>query len=159
VDVAAVVRTVAEEFRALAEGSEHVIRVAADEPVLALGDEQRILQISRNLVENALKHTPAGTIVVIAASAGDGEAIVSVRDDGPGVPERDREHLFDRFYRADGGKASGSGLGLAIAKELALRMEGRLELRSVARETVFTLVLPLSEAAISREIESVAAHP
>ncbi len=159
VDVAAVVRTVAEEFRALAEGSEHVIRVAADEPVLALGDEQRILQISRNLVENALKHTPAGTIVVIAASAGDGEAIVSVRDDGPGVPERDREHLFDRFYRADGGKASGSGLGLAIAKELALRMEGRLELRSVAGETMFTLVLPLSEAAISREIESVAAHP
>jgi two-component system OmpR family sensor kinase len=97
--------------------------------------------------------------VVIAVAWEDGEAILSVRDDGPGVPERDQEHLFDRFYRADGGKASGSGLGLAIAKELALRMQGRLELRSVAGETVFTLALPLSETPISREIESVAVHP
>jgi signal transduction histidine kinase len=159
VDVAAVVRTVAEEVRALAEGSEHVIRIEADEPVLALGDEQRILQIARNLVENALKHTPAGTNIAISAAAGHENVTLSVRDDGPGVPERDQEHLFDRFYRADGGKASGSGLGLAIAKELAHRMEGRLELRSVAGETTFTLVLPLSERAFSREIESVAAHP
>jgi two-component system OmpR family sensor kinase len=159
VDLAAVAGTVAEEVRGLAEGSGHAVRVEADEPVLALGDEQRILQIARNLVENALKHTPAGTNVVIAAATENGEAILSVRDDGPGVPERDQEHLFDRFYRADGGKASGSGLGLAIAKELALRMAGRLELRSVGSETVFTLVLPLSDAAISREIESVAAHP
>jgi signal transduction histidine kinase len=159
VDLAAVAGTVAEEVRGLADGSGHAVRVEADEPVLALGDEQRILQIARNLVENALKHTPAGTNVVIAAATENGEAILSVRDDGPGVPERDQEHLFDRFYRADGGKASGSGLGLAIAKELALRMAGRLELRSVGGETVFTLVLPLSDAAISREIESVAAHP
>jgi two-component system, OmpR family, sensor kinase len=159
VDVAGVARIAAEEVRALAEGSGHAIRVEADEPVFALGDEQRILQIARNLVENALKHTPAGTNVLISAATKGGEAILSVRDDGPGVPERDQEHLFDRFYRADGGKASGSGLGLAIAKELALRMAGRLELRSVAGETVFTLVLPLSEAPISREIVSVAAHP
>jgi signal transduction histidine kinase len=158
VDVAAVARTVAEEVRALAEGSEHAIHVEADDPVFALGDEQRILQIARNLVENALKHTPAGTNVVISALADEGAATFSVRDDGPGVPEGDQEHLFDRFYRADGGKASGSGLGLAIAKELAVRMEGRLELRSIAGETVFTLVLPLSEAAISREIEPVAAQ-
>jgi signal transduction histidine kinase len=158
VDVAAVARTVAEELRAVAEGSEHAIHVEADDPVLALGDEQRILQIARNLVENALKHTPAGTSVVISALADEGAATVSVRDDGPGVPEGDQEHLFDRFYRADGGKASGSGLGLAIAKELAVRMEGRLELRSIAGETVFMLVLPLSEAAISRENEPVAAQ-
>ena len=158
VDVAAVARTVAEEVRALAEGTEHAIHVEADDAVLALGDEQRILQIARNLVENALKHTPPGTNVVISALADEGAATFSVRDDGPGVPEGDQEHLFDRFYRADGGKASGSGLGLAIAKELAVRMEGRLELRSIAGETVFVLVLPLSEAAISREIEPVAAQ-
>jgi signal transduction histidine kinase len=159
VDVAAIARTVAEEVRALAEGSEHTISVEGDDSVWALGDEQRILQIARNLVENALKHTPGGTNVVISATADDGEATLSVQDTGPGVPQRDQEHLFDRFYRADGGKASGSGLGLAIAKELAMRMAGRLELRSVAGETVFTLVLPRSEAPISREIESVAAQP
>jgi signal transduction histidine kinase len=65
------------------------------------------------------------------------------------VPARDREHLFERFYRADGGKASGSGLGLAIARELAARMEGTIELRSEPGETVFALVLPLSDMAES----------
>jgi two-component system OmpR family sensor kinase len=62
------------------------------------------------------------------------------------VPEGDHEHLFERFYRADGGKASGSGLGLAIARELAVRMDGAIELRSEPGDTVFTLVLPLLDA-------------
>jgi two-component system, OmpR family, sensor kinase len=63
------------------------------------------------------------------------------------VPARDHEQLFERFYRADGGKASGSGLGLAIARELAVRMDGTIELRSEPGNTVFTLVLPLSDKA------------
>ena len=149
VDLAGVARTVGEEFRAIAEGSGHALQVKADGPLLVAGDEQRILQIARILVENALKHTPAGTNVVVQAEAEDGTAPFSVRDDGPGVPARDQEHLFERFYRADGGKASGSGLGLAIARELAARMEGTIDLRSEPGETVFTLVLPLSDNAES----------
>jgi signal transduction histidine kinase len=149
VDLAAIARTVGEEFRAIAEGSGHTLQVKANDPLLAAGDEQRILQIARILVENALRHTPADTTVVVAAELEDSEAALSVRDDGPGVPARDREHLFERFYRADGGKASGSGLGLAIARELAARMEGTIELRSESGETVFTLVLPLSDVAES----------
>ena len=142
VDLSVVARTVCEEARALAETGGHVLGAQADDPVAALGDEQRILQITRNLVENALKHTPAGTNVSVEAAWIDGKACLRVRDNGPGVPERDREHLFERFYRADGGKASGSGLGLAIASELARHMEGALELRSGEGETVFALVLP-----------------
>jgi signal transduction histidine kinase len=142
VDLSVVARTVCEEARALAETGGHVLGARADEPVAALGDEQRIFQITRNLVENALKHTPAGTNVSVEAAWMDGKACLRVRDNGPGVPERDREHLFERFYRADGGKASGSGLGLAIASELARHMEGALELRSGEGETVFALVLP-----------------
>jgi signal transduction histidine kinase len=145
VDLAAIARTVGEEFRAIAEGSGHALQVRADGPLLAAGDEQRILQIARILVENALRHTPAGTTVVVTAQPEDGKAALSVHDSGPGVPERDHEHLFERFYRADGGKASGSGLGLAIARELALRMDGAIELRSEPGDTVFTLVLPLSD--------------
>jgi signal transduction histidine kinase len=143
VDLAAIARTVGEEFRAIAEGSGHALQVRADGPLLAVGDEQRILQIARILVENALRHTPAGTTVVVTAEFEDGKAALSVSDNGPGVPEGDHEHLFERFYRADGGKASGSGLGLAIARELAVRMEGAIELRSEPGDTVFTLVLPL----------------
>jgi two-component system OmpR family sensor kinase len=83
-----------------------------------------------------------------AADGRDGQAFLSVRDDGPGVPAADQEHLFERFYRADGGKASGSGLGLAIARELAVLMGGSIELRSDSGETVFTLLLPLPETSL-----------
>jgi signal transduction histidine kinase len=149
VDLAAIARTVGEEFRATAEGSGHALQVRADGPLLAVGDEQRILQIARILVENALRHTPVGTTVVVTAEFEDGKAALCVSDNGPGVPEGDHEHLFERFYRADGGKASGSGLGLAIARELAVRMEGAIELRSEPGNTVFMLVLPLLDTAES----------
>jgi signal transduction histidine kinase len=147
VDLGAAARTVAEEFRARAEASGHSLAVEAQE-VVAQADEQRVLQIGRILVENALKHSPPGTHVMIAADGRDGQAFLSVRDDGPGVPAADQEHLFERFYRADGGKASGSGLGLAIARELAVLMGGSIELRSDSGETVFTLLLPLPETSL-----------
>jgi signal transduction histidine kinase len=68
--------------------------------------------------------------------------VLEVRDDGPGIPEEDQKHLFQRFYRAAGGKASGSGLGLAIASELASRLEGSIAVVSSSGDTVFTLKLP-----------------
>jgi signal transduction histidine kinase len=140
VDVAESARTVCEEFRAVA--GEHDLAAEVDGPALALADEQRVLQVARILVENATRHTPAGTRIVVSAADRDGSVALSVRDDGPGVPEADQEHLFERFYRAGGGQASGSGLGLAIASELAVRMGGSIELRSKPGDTVFTLLLP-----------------
>ena len=65
-----------------------------------------------------------------------------VGDDGPGIPPEDRKHLFQRFYRAAGGKASGSGLGLAIASELASLLSGSIEVSSRPGATVFTVNLP-----------------
>ncbi|HYY33715.1 MAG TPA: ATP-binding protein [Gaiellaceae bacterium] len=153
VDIAATARTVTEEFRALAEASGHVLAAKTDE-AFAQADEQRVLQIGRILLENAIRHTPAGTSVLVTAGRDDGHAVLAVRDDGPGVPGADQARIFDRFYRADGGKASGSGLGLAIASELAARMEGSIELQSEPGETVFALVLPLSDRAFSREIDT-----
>jgi len=82
---------------------------------------------------------------VVSADNGKGAVALSVTDDGPGVPESDQAHLFERFYRAEGGQASGSGLGLAIASELADRMGGSIELASRPGETVFTLLLPRAE--------------
>jgi signal transduction histidine kinase len=142
VDLAVAARTVCEEFRVVAEGSAHEVAADADDPVLALGDEQRVLQIGRALLENAIRHTPEGTKIEVAAGSREEGAFLSVRDDGPGIAESEQKHLFDRFYRADGGKAFGSGLGLAIASELAARMDGGLEVRSRPGETVFTLMLP-----------------
>jgi signal transduction histidine kinase len=146
VDVALSARTVCEEFRALAEGGDHTLSSQVNGPALALADEQRVLQVARILVENATRHTPGGTRIVVSAADRDGSVSLSVFDDGPGVPPADQEHLFERFYRAGGGQASGSGLGLAIASELAERMGGSIELFSQPGETVFTLLLPRAGA-------------
>jgi two-component system OmpR family sensor kinase len=104
----------------------------------ALGDEQRVLQIGRVLVENALVHTPAGTRVHVRASASE----LEVEDDGPGIPPEQVDQVFERFYRGEGPRASGSGLGLAIARQLAQAMSGTLELESHPGRTAFTLRLP-----------------
>jgi signal transduction histidine kinase len=151
-DLSAAARTLAEEFRALPSARDHELRLAADRPTPALGDEQRVLQIGRILVENAFRHTPAGTVVEVRAGERNGEAVLTVHDDGPGVPADIREHVFERFYRGDGSTAFGSGLGLAIGSQLATMMGGSIEIESTRGDTTFTLVLPRSEG-ISREID------
>ncbi|HEY7002840.1 MAG TPA: HAMP domain-containing sensor histidine kinase [Gaiellaceae bacterium] len=146
VDVAESARTVCEEFSARADAGEYLLSADVNGPAIAVADEERVLQVARILVENATRHTPSGTKVVVSAFDEDGSVALSVADDGPGVPEADQEHLFERFYRAGGTQASGSGLGLAIASELANRMGGSIRLTSGPGETVFTLLLPRAGA-------------
>jgi signal transduction histidine kinase len=131
----------AASFGPRAGSSGHPIELDAPEPVQALGDAERVLQIGRILVENALVHTPAGTIVRLSATREGGRALLVVANDGPEIPEAAQQAIFERFYRLDGTRASGSGLGLAIARELAELMGGRIELGAVGGWTRFTLVL------------------
>jgi signal transduction histidine kinase len=146
VDLAELARELAEEFHGVARATEHPLAVDV-EPAPALGDEERIVRIGRALLENALRHTPPGTRLRLrAAPTAFRTASLSVEDDGPGVPPEHARHVFDRFYRAGGTKASGSGLGLAIAHELAEAMGGELELESAPGRTVFTLRLPADGA-------------
>lgn len=137
---------VAEEFTAVAIASGHPLEVEADDTVDALADELRVLQIGRILVENAIRHTPAGTPVCIRVERVGGNAVLTVEDEGPGIEPEHAGPVFERFYRIDGARASGSGLGLAIARELAELMGGRLELESQPGRTVFTLALPAALA-------------
>src|SRR2546430_10064908 len=116
VSLARLARMVAEEFSAVARTGDHTLEVEADDEAIALGDEQRVLQIGRILVENALVHTPPGTRVRLRAVAADGSAALAVEDEGAGIPVEEAQHVFDRFYRIEGVQASGSGLGLAIAR-------------------------------------------
>ena len=153
-DLCAAARLVVDEFRAVAESSGRELTLDGDGDLYALGDDVRVQQIARVFVENAIRHTPPGTPIAVSVDERDGRAALEVVDGGPGIPEEDQEHLFQRFYRAAGGKASGSGLGLAIASELATRMDATIEVMSVPERTVFTLKLPLDpERPFSREVE------
>ena len=142
-DLASTARTLVREFRGLA--SRHGSRVVlARESVAAegIGDEQRVQQIGRVLVDNAIRHNPRGTNVRVLTGADNGLVTLTVSDDGPGISEEARPHLFDRFYRGAGTTATGTGLGLAIARELAQRMDGTLSVESAEGHTEFVLSLP-----------------
>src|SRR4051794_21546346 len=119
----------------------HVVVVEGPEQALAQGDEGRVLQVLRVLVDNALRHTPPGSTVTLFTETTPWGASVIVSDDGPGIPAELLERVFERFYRGPGAAARGSGLGLAIARELAERMEGRLLVTSGPEGTRFALEL------------------
>ena len=151
VDLSSLAGAAVDEFAGVARASEHPLEFAGDGDVAGRGDPQRVLQIVRILLENALVHTPPGTPVEVSVRGAGGRAEITVTDGGPGISAEDRAELFERFYRGDSTKASGSGLGLAIAKELAELMGGRIELESKPGRTVFLLVLPADE--LTREAE------
>ena len=148
-ELADVAQALVDEFQGVARTGDRSLELELDGAAPALGDDERALRIGRALVENALRHTPRGTRVVVRAAAGD-RPVLEVTDDGPGIPADELARVFERFYRGDGSLASGSGLGLAIARELAERMGGRLEAESEEGRTVFRLVLPAAPT-FSRE--------
>src|SRR4051794_13531626 len=157
VDLESLAGAAVDEFAGVARASEHPLEYAGDGGAAARGDPQRVLQIVRILLENALVHTPPGTPVEVAVRRADGRAEIPVPDGGPGISADDRAELFERFYRGESTKASGSGLGLAIAKELAELMGGKIELESKPGCTVFSLALPAGALARDPEPEPVAA--
>jgi signal transduction histidine kinase len=143
VELGPLAREVAREFgpRADSHGSRLELRTPAD-PVIASADPERVRQVIRILLDNALTHTPEGTKVTVTTYSVNRRAELTVSDDGPGIPPRVQSRIFERFYTAD--SAGGSGLGLAIARELAQRMQGGIGIASSKRFTAFTLDLPRS---------------
>jgi two-component system OmpR family sensor kinase len=151
VELGSIAEDLSEEFAGVARRRGRLLEVRSSDAGVALGDRERVLQIGRALVDNALVHTPDGTRVRIVAE----RSTLAVEDDGPGIPPEYHAQVFVRFTRLDGSRASGTGLGLAIARELAERMGGTLELESAAGRTTFTLRLP----SFSRENEGVVTVP
>jgi signal transduction histidine kinase len=120
------------------------VEVAApDSPVWAMADPGAVARIVRILVDNALRFTPNGTPVRVSLATSDGKAAIAVADAGPGVPDAEREMIFERFQRgtATGGEG-GFGLGLAIGRELAERMSGELLLEQNSPGSRFVLRVP-----------------
>ena len=145
-DLGVLARAVGAEFGpALASHDSRLDLRIPEEPIRVLCDSERVAQLLRILIDNALAHTPAGTDVVVTATVaqnGTG-AQLSVNDSGPGIPEEAIDRVFEPFYSHDG--ARGAGLGLAIARELAARMNAMLEISSEPGDTTFTLTLAPDE--------------
>jgi signal transduction histidine kinase len=148
IDLGQVAREVTRRYEAEARAADIELECVADGPAPAIADPDRVLQVVSNLVENALRSTPAGGSVRVRAEAG----TLVVEDTGVGLPPEDVPHTFERFYlhdrNPDGHARIGSGLGLAIVKELTERMGGSVDVDSEAgRGTTFVVRLPVASPA------------
>lgn len=144
-DLAAICRDVVEEQRLV---SGRVIELGIPlKPVLLSADHNRLGQVVTNLVSNALKYSPEQAPVWVVVDVNECEAQIRVTDGGPGIPEEQREQIFELFYRTPEAQSSvkpGLGLGLAICKEIVERHEGRIWCESiVGKGSTFVVSLPL----------------
>lgn len=151
VDMKVLLDTIAEKF--LPQAKRAAIELTLDAPAnlpTLTGDGDRLAQVFTNLVDNALKFTPAGGQVTLSAVSA-GEAMeISITDSGTGVPKEALPRLFDRFYQVDpsraGGEGHGAGLGLAIVREIVEAHNGKISVRSeVGHGTTFVIHLPLAK--------------
>ena len=144
VDLEAVARSVLDEFQVQAQAKELTLAVDHGEAVTAWCDEQRLAQVLRALVDNAVKFSPQGSSVRVATRAEPAWATIIVSDDGPGIPAAELPHIFERFQRGSEERAttSGAGLGLSIARELTEKMGGSIRADSGSGGASFSVRLP-----------------
>ena len=152
-DLNELVRDLVDQMRVVASAREVRLRAFTSAPVPIMADGLRLRQMMLNLLDNALKYTPAGGWVEVRVDRRHGVARVQVSDSGVGILAEDLPHIFERFYRADksrsrGGGADGCGLGLPIVKWVAETHGGRVEVHSVpGAGSEFQVHLPLAGGA------------
>ncbi len=150
-DLGVVAAAAAAEVRPMSE--DHAIELTAQADVEVEGNPDDLHRLVLNLVENGVRHTPAGCTIAVSVRAEDGDAaVLEVTDDGPGLPEGMGEQIFSRFVRGNGpadlSADSGTGLGLAIVRAVTASHNGRVDVGSApAGGARFTVRLPLLEPA------------
>lgn len=139
-----------DDYRARPTGKGHQLNFIPDPAIgLLQGDPLKLTQVVENLLDNALKYTPQGSRIELSSHLrGSAEVVVCLRDNGPGIPEADLPHIFERFYRVDKGRSrekGGTGLGLSIVKHIIQLHAGRTWVESKpGRGTAFFFSLPLA---------------
>jgi len=144
VDLATLAREITDSLDGLLRKREVRAEISGD--ATALVDRGHVARALRNVVTNAIQHSPGAGTVRVEMSAAGGAALVRVRDSGPGIADEDLPYVFERFYRADRSRARipGSGIGLTVARELVVANGGSLEVESTgARGTTMLLTLPV----------------
>jgi two-component system OmpR family sensor kinase len=124
----ALVRSVTSDLAALAEAKPVALGIIRAEPVVVNGTEDALRILASNLVDNAIRYTPAGGRIEVRVFKVGDRAVLEVADTGPGIPPEERQRVFDRFHRVPGTEAPGTGLGLAIVKQVAGLHGATLEL-------------------------------
>lgn len=146
VDVAAISRQIARDMQPVAESRQLELNVTGPDELYVLADDQAVRTVLGNLVDNAMKYTPAGGRVRVSLTASDTAASVTVSDTGIGISEKDQERVFERFYRVERDRnreQGGTGLGLAIVKHLCQGMKTPVSLKSSPGEgTSITITFP-----------------
>ncbi len=145
VDLALLGQSVLDEFQAQAQSKQVALSFDGDDGETAWCDEQRLVQVLRALIDNAIKYSPPGSSVRLTSMLEDKEAVVVVADDGPGISRSELPHVFERFHRGREERATtaGAGLGLSIARELTEMMGGSITAESPAAGGArFTVHLP-----------------
>lgn len=145
-DLAAFLRELHADYAERAAATRHRLDLRLDEPLGTLhADREKLTQVLGNLLDNALKYSPAGSRIEIAALNLEttGEVELGVRDNGPGIPTEDLPHIFERFYRVEKGRSresGGTGLGLSIVKHIVQLHGGRVWAESAAGQGTAILV-------------------
>lgn len=146
--VSEMIKKVANAMKLTVKDRGHILKVdTPEDPLLVVGDRERIEQVVINILSNAVKYTSAGGHIQLSARAAKNDRVrITVEDDGVGIPASDVPRLFERFYRVDKARsreAGGTGLGLAIAKEIIEQHGGKIALASEYGEgTTVTITLP-----------------
>jgi signal transduction histidine kinase len=155
IDLCGLAADVAAHLGVLAEEKRQSITIDAPVDVHVPGDRLSVRQALINLVDNAIKFSPAGGRIRIAVGQSGTSAVIDVSDTGAGVPDEARPRIFDRFYRAPGAPvdAGGTGLGLSIAKSAVEATAGRLTLHQSGPEgSTFRITLPQDRAERARAV-------
>lgn len=152
VDLVDIARVVTTEWSGPREQrGQRFVFVEPETPLFVRGDARGIARVLANLLENASRFAPPDGLVTVRVVAHGGHALLEVADDGPGIPEQERELVFERFHRAPAGRAaatSGMGLGLAICREIVLAHGGRIWVREHSpRGAVFCVLLACASEA------------
>lgn len=145
--LADLLQSVVNDIRGRSIASEHLLSLTVESDLgSVLIDPLKISQVCENLLDNALKYTPRGSSIAVNARLSAGEITITVRDNGPGIPEADLPHIFERFYRVDKGRSrdkGGTGLGLSIVKHIVQLHGGRVWVESeIGQGTAFHFTLP-----------------
>lgn len=147
--LAELIQTVVAKNAVMVRDKQITVEVQAAGTRAVLADPDRLEQVLVNLLANAVRYSPPGSTVTVTAREHSDQAVVTVADNGPGIPPQDLPHIWERFYRVEKSRAQehgGTGLGLAIVKNLVEAMHGEVNVHSVlGKGSVFSFTIPLAK--------------